>query len=81
MAGAGLDVWRREPPAAAHPLLELPNIIATPHTAGVTAESRERVARMAAAAWSDLAAGRLPPRIVNPAAVERYRARRAAVGA
>lgn len=72
LAGAGLDVWEQEPPSAAHPLLAHPAVIASPHTAGVTHESRGRVAHMAAEAFIAAAAGRVPPRLVNAEVLARY---------
>lgn len=79
LAGAGLDVWVDEPPPVDHPLLSHPRVIATQHTAGVTDESRRRIARYAVEAFADIAAGRRPPRVQNPQALDRYRARWAAV--
>ena len=75
LAGAGLDVWQKEPPAADHPLLSHPAVIASIHTAGVTHESRERVGRMAAEAFIEAAAGRALPRLLNPEVLARYRER------
>jgi D-3-phosphoglycerate dehydrogenase len=66
LAGAGLDVWEQEPPPKDHPLLGHPAVLASPHTAGVTHESRDRVARMAAQSFIDLAAGKLPRGLLNP---------------
>jgi D-3-phosphoglycerate dehydrogenase len=66
VASAGVDVWDVEPPPVDHPLLHHPAVVATQHTAGVTEESRMKITRIAAQAFSDLAAGRMPPRIVNP---------------
>ena len=72
VAGAGLDVWQVEPPPADHPLLGFPNVLTTPHTAGMTEESRLRVARGAAAQWCNIFEGGRPPRLLNPEAWPRY---------
>jgi D-3-phosphoglycerate dehydrogenase len=66
IAGAGLDVWDKEPPAASHPLLSLPNVIASPHTAGMTHEARANMGRIAAEQLITTLDGKRPPRIVNP---------------
>jgi D-3-phosphoglycerate dehydrogenase len=78
LAGAGLDVWDEEPPPVSHPLLAHPAVLGSPHTAGVTAESRARVASMAAEAFAATVAG-LPPRLLNPEAVPRFMERRQAI--
>lgn len=48
IAGAGLDVLAKEPPAAENPLLKMDNVILTPHTAGLTKDSVTLLAEGAA---------------------------------
>jgi (S)-sulfolactate dehydrogenase len=48
LGGAALDVYEAEPLPAGSPLAGVPNLILTPHVAGVTRESNERVSAMIA---------------------------------
>jgi (S)-sulfolactate dehydrogenase len=48
LAGAALDVFEREPLVAGSPLAGAPNLVLTPHIAGVTQESNQRVSTMIA---------------------------------
>ena len=66
IAGAGLDVWDKEPPPPEHPLLQFDNVLASPHTAGVTKEARVNMGRIAAEQILDALDGKRPPRVVNP---------------
>ncbi|MEM7404664.1 MAG: NAD(P)-dependent oxidoreductase [Pseudomonadota bacterium] len=79
LAGAGLDVWDPEPPGPEHPLLKFDNVLVSPHTAGVTHESRENTVRGTIAQIDLIARGERPPRLLNPGAWETYQQRRARV--
>ena len=58
-----------------HPLIALPNVILTPHMAGITEESMLRMGQGVAAEAQRVVAGDLPRNLVNPAAVGLYRRR------
>ena len=64
IAGAALDVWDPEPPDTKSPLLVLDSVIATPHIAGNSLESRTRMGVMAVENCINALAGRLSPDVV-----------------
>jgi phosphoglycerate dehydrogenase-like enzyme len=75
IAGAGLDVFEKEPPAG-NPLFSLENVLLTAHTAGVDRKSREDMARVPAQAIVKLLAGEWPEEwVVNPSMKDKFFAR------
>jgi D-3-phosphoglycerate dehydrogenase len=72
IAGAGLDVFLKEPPDPAHPLLNMDNVIASPHIAGMTAETMVEMCEATTLQWLTIFDGGVPPRLVNPEAWPRY---------
>jgi D-3-phosphoglycerate dehydrogenase / 2-oxoglutarate reductase len=66
IAGAGLDVWAKEPPPEDNPLMRYDNVLVTAHTAGVTREARTNMGKIAAEQMLDALDGKPLPRIVNP---------------
>ena len=66
LRGAALDCFHKEPPGADHPLLQLPQVIVTPHTGAHTDEAVNAMGRMALDACLAVLRGERPAHVVNP---------------
>ena len=66
IAGAGLDVFEREPIEPTNPLIELDNIVMTPHIASASIDTRIAMAMMAATNLIAVLERRVPSNAVNP---------------
>ncbi len=65
IAGAGLDVFEREP-ALEPGLAELPNVVIPPHLGSATIGTRTKMGNMAARNLFAACRGETPPNILNP---------------
>lgn len=79
IAGAGLDVFEREP-AVAPALLDMRNVVLTPHLGSAVVETRDALANAVADNLLALIEGRRPPNIYNPEVFDSWLARRARGG-
>ncbi len=66
LGAAGLDVWEDEPVPADSPLLNLDNVVATPHMAGVSEQAQRNIATQVAAEILRVLRGEKPTVLGNP---------------
>jgi D-3-phosphoglycerate dehydrogenase / 2-oxoglutarate reductase len=65
IAGAGIDVYEREPTDASNPLFSLDNVVVMPHSAAETYETYESVSLATARAIMDVMEGKEPGNWLN----------------
>jgi phosphoglycerate dehydrogenase-like enzyme len=65
LRAAALDVFDQEPPGSSR-LLLLPNVVLSPHNAGLSVQSIEEMTRRATTSVIDVLVGRHPEHLANP---------------
>ncbi|MEN2974476.1 MAG: glyoxylate reductase [Candidatus Caldarchaeales archaeon] len=70
IAGAGLDVFEEEPLPYNSPLIELPNVVLTPHIGSATIDTRNKMAAYAADGIIRVLRGELPDNLYNKEVVK-----------
>lgn len=73
IAGAGLDVFEKEPPPSDNPLLKMDNVTMTPHAADYSDRSRAHLRWRVGKAAAELLQGIWPQNVVNPKSRQTYR--------
>lgn len=67
LSGAALDVFDCEPPSPEDPLLDAPNVVFSPHVAGVSDRTQRRGLEIAAESIRAVLSGERPETVVNQA--------------
>lgn len=75
LGGAAIDVFAEQPLPTDHPFFSFDNVILTPHLAGITEESMERMGVGAVEETLRVLKGDLPLNLVNLSVVPQYRRR------
>jgi len=70
IAGAGLDVFEKEPLGKDNPLLDLPNVTLLPHIGSATHEARGKMSELAARNLLNVLMGKPPLHWLNPDAAK-----------
>lgn len=75
IAGAGLDTYESEPLGKDSPLLQMENVVATPHCGGNTADNDEKMVKCCVDSIRSFDGGRWPtaPQLVNQKQLNQYR--------
>jgi len=66
--GAAVDVFETEPTTAAHPLTRFPNVLLSPHVAGLSEEATRNLSLAVARNLIAALGGDRPPHLVDPSA-------------
>jgi len=70
IAGAGLDVFDPEPPDPSDPILQLDNVVVTPHALCWTDECERIMGESVVRSIKDVATGQVPVNVVNRDAID-----------